>query len=125
LTREAPRPRTRQRRCAWRVGPCEEAGGFDAEIADIEAVAAHHANYMPLVHGTGGGTGRRCSRSCALSSWRPPAPIAACSNVEHALAYSHLTRAFVPGHVEGAVLDVSFASEPWQRWSATATIRAA
>ena len=27
-----------------------DAGGFDAELANIEAVAAHHANnYMPLV----------------------------------------------------------------------------
>lgn len=30
--------------------PVEQAGGFDAELADIKAVAAHHANnYMPLV----------------------------------------------------------------------------
>ena len=28
----------------------ERAGGFDAELQDIESVAAHHANnYMPLV----------------------------------------------------------------------------
>jgi hypothetical protein len=27
----------------------EQAGGLDAQLADIEAVAAHHANnYMPL-----------------------------------------------------------------------------
>jgi hypothetical protein len=28
----------------------EDAGGFDAQLAEIEAVSAHHANnYMPLV----------------------------------------------------------------------------
>ena len=40
----------------------ERAGGFDAELEDIESVAAHHANhYMPLVARQMGLTARRCS----------------------------------------------------------------
>ena len=46
--------------------------------------------------------------------------------LEHALAYSHLTRDYIPDHLEGVpCVDLSFASEKWRRASATATIRGA
>jgi hypothetical protein len=35
--------------------------------------------------------------------------------IGHAAAHSQLTRDFIPGHVEGALVDLSFASEQWQR----------
>lgn len=33
----------------------------------------------------------------------------------HALAHAHLIRDHIPDHVDGTLLDVSFASEQWQR----------
>jgi hypothetical protein len=35
--------------------------------------------------------------------------------VEHAVARAHLTRDFIPDHVDGVRVDLSFASERWQR----------
>jgi hypothetical protein len=35
--------------------------------------------------------------------------------VEHADAHAHLTRDFIPDHRDGVRVDLSFASEPWQR----------
>jgi hypothetical protein len=35
--------------------------------------------------------------------------------VEHARAYAHLTRDFIPDHVDGVRVDLTFASEQWQR----------
>jgi len=35
--------------------------------------------------------------------------------VAHALAHAHLTRGYIPDHVDGTVVDLSFASEQWQR----------
>ena len=95
----------------------EQAGGFDAELADIEAVAAHHANnYMPLV-----ARHRRRDRA-TLFAFVGAVELEATSvdrsvldAVEHALAHSHLTRDFIPDHLDGVVVDLSFASEQWQR----------
>ncbi|MDQ6840777.1 MAG: hypothetical protein M3137_21190 [Actinomycetota bacterium] len=95
----------------------EQAGGFDAELADIEAVAAHHANdYVPLV--TRHWRQDRATmfafvRTVELEATRADRSVL--DAVEHALAHSHLTRDFIPAHVEGTVVDLSFASEQWQR----------
>lgn len=35
--------------------------------------------------------------------------------LEHALAYQHLTRDLIPDHNGGGPLDLSFASDQWQR----------
>jgi len=95
----------------------EQAGGFDAELAEIEAVAAHHANnYMPLVS-----RHWRQDRATMFAFVRTVTLEATSADrsvldaVEHALAHSHLTRDFIPAHVEGTVVDLSFASEQWQR----------
>jgi hypothetical protein len=95
----------------------EQAGGFDAELAEIEAVAAHHANnYMPLVS-----RHWRQDRATMFAFVRTVTLEATSVDrsvldaVEHALAHSHLTRDFIPAHVEGTVVDLSFASEQWQR----------
>ena len=95
----------------------EQAGGFEAELADIEAVAAHHANnYMPLVS-----RHWRQDRATMFAFVRTVTLEATSADrsvldaVEHAVAHSHLTRDFIPGHVEGTVVDLSFASEQWQR----------
>jgi TnpA family transposase len=95
----------------------EEAGGFDAELADIEAVSAHHANnYMPLVS-----RHWRRDRATMYAFVRAvdleatSADRSVLDAVEHALAHSHLTRDYIPAHIEGTMLDLSFASEQWHR----------
>lgn len=93
------------------------AGGFEAQLADIEEVAAHHANnYMPLV-----ARHWRRDRSTMFAFVRTieleatSADRSVLCAVEHALAHSQFTRDFIPGHVDGIALDLSFASEQWQR----------
>jgi Domain of unknown function (DUF4158) len=100
----------------------EQSGGFDAELADIEAVAVHHANnYAPLV-----ARHWRRDRPTMFAFARTveleatSADRSVLDAVEHALAYSHLTRDYIPGHVEGVVADLLFASEQWQRLSQAA-----
>jgi hypothetical protein len=95
----------------------EQAGGFDAQLADIEAVAAHHANnYMPLV-----ARHRRRDRATMFAFARvveleaTSADRSVLDAVEHALAHAHLIRDHIPDHLDGTMLDVSFASEQWQR----------
>jgi len=95
----------------------EQAGGFDAQLADIEAVAAHHANnYMPLV-----ARHRRRDRATMFAFARvveleaTSADRSVLDAVAHSLAHAHLIRDHIPDHVDGTVLDVSFASEQWQR----------
>ncbi|MGI8429765.1 MAG: Tn3 family transposase, partial [Solirubrobacteraceae bacterium] len=93
----------------------EQAGGFDAELADIEAVAAHHANnFMPLV-----ARHRRRDRATMFAFARvveqTSADRSVLDAVEHALAHSHLVRDFISDHIDGVRVDLSFASEQWQR----------
>jgi TnpA family transposase len=95
----------------------ERAGGFEAELADIEAVAAHHANhYMPLVDRNfrrDRATMFAVARTVELEA--TSADRSVLDALDHALAHSHLTRDHIPGHVNGVALDLSFASEQWQR----------
>ena len=95
----------------------QQAGGFDAELADIESVAAHHANnYMPLVS-------RQLRRDRAtMFAFARTVDLEATSAdgsvldaLGHALAHQHLVRDQIPGHADGKTLDLSFASEAWQR----------
>ena len=79
-------------------GTVEDAGGFDSQLADIEAVAAHHANnYMPLV-----ARHRRRDRATMFAFVQTVELEATSADrgvldaVEHALAYAHLTRDFIP-----------------------------
>ena len=95
----------------------EQAGGFEAQLADIEAVAAHHANnYMPLV-----ARHRRRDRATMFAFARvvelqaTSADRGVLDALLHALAHAHLIRDHIPDHVDGTLLDVSFASEQWQR----------
>jgi TnpA family transposase len=95
----------------------EDAGGFDAQLAEIEAVSAHHANnYMPLV-----AKHRRRDRA-TMFAFTTVVELEATSAdrsvldaVEHAVAHAHLTRDFIPDHRDGVRVDLSFASEQWQR----------
>jgi len=93
-----------------------DAGGFEAELANIEAVAAHHANnYMPLV-----AKHRRRDRSTTFAFARvveleaTSADRSVLDAVEHVLAHAHLVRDFIPGDLDGVVVDLSFASEQWK-----------
>jgi Domain of unknown function (DUF4158) len=95
----------------------EDAGGFETQLAEIEAVSAHHANnYMPLVE-----RHRRRDRATMFAFTTVVALEATSADrsvldaVEHARAHVHLTRDFIPDHRDGVPLDLSFASEQWQR----------
>ncbi|MGH2719714.1 MAG: Tn3 family transposase [Actinomycetota bacterium] len=95
----------------------ETAGGFDGQLADIEAVSAHHANnYMPLV-----ARHWRKDRATMFAVLRTveleatSAERSVLDAVEHAVAHSQLTRDYIPYHLEGTIVDLSFASEQWQR----------
>jgi hypothetical protein len=95
----------------------EDAGGFETQLAEIEAVSAHHANnYMPLVE-----RHRRRDRATmfaftsAVELEATSADRSVLDAVEHAVAHAHLTRDFIPDHVDGVRVDLSFASEQWQR----------
>ncbi len=95
----------------------EDAGGFEAQLAEIEAVSAHHANnYMPLVE-----KHRRRDRATMIAFTSvveleaTSADRSVLDAVEHAVAHAHLTRDFIPDHVDGVRVDLSFASEQWQR----------
>jgi TnpA family transposase len=94
-----------------------DAGGFEAQLADIEAVAAHHANnYMPLV-----AKHRRRDRATTFAFARvveleaTSADRSVLDAVQHALAHAHLVRDFIPGDLDGVLVDLSFASEQWRR----------
>jgi hypothetical protein len=94
-----------------------DAGGFEAQLADIEAVAAHHANnYMPLV-----AKHRRRDRATTFVFARvveleaTSADRSVLNAVAHALAHAHLVRDFIPSDLDGVPVDLSFASEQWQR----------
>jgi hypothetical protein len=95
----------------------EDAGGFETQLAEIEAVSAHHANnYMPLVE-----RHRRRDRA-TMFAFTTVVELEATSAdrsvldaVEHARAHAHLARDFIPDHVDGVRVDLSFASEQWQR----------
>jgi hypothetical protein len=76
------------------------AGGFDAQLSDIERVAAHHANnYMPLVY-------RQLSRDRAtMFAFAGTVELEATSAdrslldaLDHALAHQRLTRGLIPDH---------------------------
>ncbi len=95
----------------------EQAGGFDAEFEDIESVAAHHANnYMPLVYRQ-----MRQDRATMFAFARTveleptSAERSVLDALEHALAHQHLTRDLIPDRSDGRPVDLSFASEQWQR----------
>jgi hypothetical protein len=95
----------------------EEAGGFDSELADIESVAAHHANnYMSLV-----ARHLRRDRATMFAFARTVVLEATSADrsvldaLDHALAHQHLTRNQIPDHVGDREVDLSFAAEAWQR----------
>jgi TnpA family transposase len=95
----------------------EQAGGFEAELEDIESVAAHHQNnYMPLVYRQ---LRRDRATMFAFARTVELEPTSADRSVldalEHALAHQHLTRARIPDHQHGRPVDLSFASDQWQR----------
>ena len=95
----------------------ERAGGFEAEMADIESVAAHHAeNFMPLV-------ARQMRRDRAtMFAFARTVKLEATSAdrsvldaLEHVLGHQHLTRDLIADQADGVALDLSFCSEQWQR----------
>ena len=95
----------------------ERAGGFETELADIESVAAHHAeNFMPLVARQmrrDGATMFAFARTVKLEATSADRSIL--DALEHVLAHQHLTRDLIADHANGVALDLSFCSEQWQR----------
>jgi hypothetical protein len=95
----------------------ERAGGFEGELEDIESVAAHHQNnYLPLLYrqiGRDRTTMFAFARTVELEA--TSADRSVLHALEHAVAHQHLTRDLIPDHKDGVGLDLSFASEQWQR----------
>ncbi len=95
----------------------EAAGGFDAELGDIDMVAAHRANnYMPLVAARfrrDRSTMFMFVRAVRLEATSADRKVLAA--VEHAMAHQGQVRDWIPSHVEGVIVDLSFASAQWQR----------
>ncbi|MGO9752196.1 MAG: hypothetical protein ACLP8S_11305 [Solirubrobacteraceae bacterium] len=95
----------------------ERAGGFASELSDVERVAAHHANnYMPLVYtqiGKDRSTMYEFTRVVELEA--TSAERSVLDALEHAVAHRQLTRDLIPDHRGGRPVDLSFASEQWQR----------
>ncbi|HEY8741622.1 MAG TPA: Tn3 family transposase, partial [Chloroflexota bacterium] len=93
------------------------AGGFGAQLADIEAVSAYHGdNAVPLVERF-----YRPNRSAMLQLVRTldlqatSADRSVLEALDHVVAHAHLTRDHIPDHRNGRAIDTSFASEQWQR----------
>jgi len=86
-------------------------------LSDIERVAAHHANnHMPLVYGQIGkdrATMFEFTRVVELEATSSERSVL--DALEHALAHRQLTRDLIPDHHNGRPVDLSFASEQWQR----------
>jgi hypothetical protein len=108
-----PRAGAGERALELARGAIERAGGFEAELADIESVAAHHAeNYMPLV-----ARQMRRDRATMFAFARTVALEATSADrslldaLEHVLAHQHLTRDLIADHASGVALDLSFCSE--------------
>jgi TnpA family transposase len=95
----------------------ERAGGFASELSDVERVAAHHANnYMPLVYaqiGKDRSTMYEFTRVVELEA--TSADRSVLDALEHAVAHRQMTRDVIPDHHGGRPVDLSFASEQWQR----------
>jgi hypothetical protein len=95
----------------------ERAGGFASELSGVERVAAHHANnFMPLVYaqiGKDRSTMYEFTRVVELEA--TSAERSLLDALEHAVAYRQLTRDMIPDHHGGRPVDLSFASEQWQR----------
>ena len=104
-------------RARWARETVEQAGGFDSELSEIQRVAAHHANnYLPLVHGQIGkdrSTMFQFTRTVELEATSEDRSVL--DALAHALSHQHLTRDFIPDQHDGRLLDLSFASEQWQR----------
>ena len=82
-------------------------------MADIESVAAHHAeNFMPLV-------ARQMRRDRAtMFAFARTVKLEATSadrSVLGALEHQHLTRDLIADQADGVALDLSFCWEQWQR----------
>ena len=121
LERLDPAPRREHRsawlRCGSRGRRWSGPAGSTSELSDIERVAAHHANnYMPLVYGQIGkdrATMFEFTRVVELEA--TSADRSVLDALEHALAHRQLTRDLIPDHHDGRPVDLSFASEQWQR----------
>ena len=99
-----------ERRSSAPAGPTQR---FDAELQEIESVAAHHANnYMPLVaRQMRRDRATMCSFAGTVELEATSADRSVLDALDHALAHQHLTRDLIPDHSGGVPLDLSFASE--------------
>jgi hypothetical protein len=91
-----------------------DAGDYESSFS---VGPAHHANnYMPLVYGQIGkdrATMFEFTRVVELEA--TSAERSVLDALEHALAHRQLTRDLIPDHHIGRPVDLSFASEQWQR----------
>jgi len=92
------------------------AGGFADELADVEAVSAHHGdNYQLLVERFyRRDRAQMLATVAALDLQATSADRSVLDALEHVLAHAHLTRDLIPDHLDGRRVDLSFASENWR-----------
>ena len=95
----------------------ESAGGFQGELADIEAVSAHHGdNHQLLVERFfRRDRAQMFATAVALQLQATSADRSVLDALEHAVAHAHLTRDLISDHLDGRRVDLSFASENWRQ----------
>lgn len=98
-------------------GLVEDAGGFAAQLADIEEVSAYHGENYELLVQRFFKTDRSTMLGLvgALQFEATSQDHSVLEALKHAVAYWGKTRDFIPDHVDGVVLDLSFASVNWMR----------
>lgn len=99
------------------VAAVEEVGGFAAQLADIEEVPAYHGDNYELLVARYFKSDRATALALAgsLTLQATSADHSVLDALMHAVTYWPKTRDFIPDHVGGVPLDLSFASVNWAR----------
>jgi hypothetical protein len=93
------------------------AGGFEAQLQDIEAVSAYHGDSCQLLveRFYRRDRAQMFATVAALQLEATSADRSVLDGLAHAVGNSHLTRDLIPVcHPGGRLVDLSFASESWQ-----------
>ncbi|MET7458069.1 Tn3 family transposase [Streptomyces sp. NPDC005574] len=95
----------------------EDGGGFEAQLAEIEALAAYRGgNWTPLVERFFRPDRPTMFKLARTLTFVPTSrDRSVLDALEHAVAHRHLTREVIPvGTGDGGPLDLSFASQQWR-----------
>lgn len=94
----------------------KEAGGFESEMADIEAVSAHHGDRHQLLveRFIRRDRSQMFATAATLDFEATSADRSVLDALKHAVDHANLTRDRIPDHKDGRLVDLSFASENWR-----------